>query len=173
MSTETNRPDDEREIRQLIAEQAEAICAKNVPRIMACYAPDVVFFDVKPPFQIRGADDFRLIWEQCLPCFPDTFQIERRDLRVLVDGDLALAHWLFRFSGMEREHPAAQSWYRTSACYQRKRGRWQVVHEHVSVPFDPHTSLAVFTLDPESPPASTNPASCLSECTPQKPGPDA
>jgi uncharacterized protein (TIGR02246 family) len=173
MSAKTNQPDDESDLRQLIAEQAEAICAKNVPRIMACYAPDVVFFDVKPPYQTRGADDFRLLWEQCLPCFPDTFQIEQRDLRVLVNGDLAMAHWLFRFAGMDWDHPAAQSWYRTTACYRRKLGRWQVVHEHVSVPFDPRTSLAFFTLDPESHPAPTNPTPCSSECAPNQPGPDA
>ena len=68
---------------------------------MSCYARDIVFFDCKPPFQTRGADAFRRIWEACLPFFPASFGIESRDLRIFVGGDSAFAHWLFRFSGME------------------------------------------------------------------------
>jgi len=41
-----------------------------------------------------------------------------------------------------------QTWLRTTACYQRKQGCWQIVHEHCSVPFDPETSRAAFTLEP-------------------------
>ncbi len=103
---------------------------------------------MKPPFQTRGAEAFRRIWETCLPYFPASFGIEHRDLGVMVSGDLALAHWLFRFTGMEKNHPAMQTWLRSTAGYQRRQGKWQIVHEHCSVPFDPETSKAVFTLNP-------------------------
>jgi uncharacterized protein (TIGR02246 family) len=147
MTTETTKTPDEAQIRQLIADQQSAICAKDVDRIMAHYAADVIYFDCKPPFQTKGAADFRRIWEQCLPYFPASFGIENRDLRVFVSGDLALAHWLFRFTGMQEDHPAMQTWMRISAGYQRQRGRWRIVHEHCSVPFNPETSKAVFTLE--------------------------
>jgi ketosteroid isomerase-like protein len=148
MTTKTTNTHDEAQIRQLIADQASAICAKDIDRIMAHYATDVMFFDCKPPFQTRGAQAFRRIWEECLPCFPDSFEIERRDLSIIVSGDLALAHWLFRFTGKEKDHPAMQTWMRLTGGYQRKQGRWQIVHEHCSLPFDPETSQAVFTLEP-------------------------
>jgi len=147
MTTETTQAHDEAEIRQLIADQISAICAKNVDRIMARYAEDVVYFDCKPPFQTKGAEAFRRIWEECLPCFPASFGIETRDLNIFVSGDLALAHWLFRFTGEDKDHPALQTWMRLTTGCQRKEGKWRIVHEHCSLPFDPHTSQAVFTLE--------------------------
>jgi len=109
----------------IIADEASAICAKDIDRIMSYYDPDVVFFDVKPPFQTNGADALRRIWEECLPYFPDSFG-ESRDLSIIVSGDLAIAHWLNRFTGMEPNHPAMQT------CCGSPRStignRWQIVH---------------------------------------------
>jgi len=105
---------------------------------------------VKPPFQTTGADAWRRTWEASLPYFPDSFQTEMRDLSLTVSGDLALAHWLFRFTGMEQDHPVMQTWIRITAGYRRIRGKWQIVHEHASVPFNPQTAQAVFTLNPSS-----------------------
>ncbi|MBD2020477.1 nuclear transport factor 2 family protein [Leptolyngbya sp. FACHB-36] len=147
MTTETTHTQDEAQIRQLIGDQQRAICAKDVDQIMAYYATNVIFFDCKPPFQTQGTDAFRRTWEECLPYFPNSFGTEIRDLNIVVSGDLAIAHWLLRFTG-EEDHPAMQTWLRFTAAYQRQQGKWQIVHEHCSVPFDPHTSQAVLTLNP-------------------------
>ncbi|MBW4683805.1 MAG: nuclear transport factor 2 family protein [Komarekiella atlantica HA4396-MV6] len=138
----------EAQIRQLIAEQQSAICAKDVDQIMSHYATEVIIFDVKPPFQIKGKGAFRRVWEECLPYFPDSFEIETRDLNITVSDDLAVAHWLSHFTAMEPDHPAMQTWMRITAVCQRNQGEWQILHEHISVPFNPETSQAAFTLDP-------------------------
>jgi ketosteroid isomerase-like protein len=151
-TTESAQVHDEAQLRQLIADQLSAIGAKDLDRLMHHYAADVVVFDVKPPFQTTGAEAWRRTWEASLPYFPDAFQTEMRDLSLTVSGDLALAHWLFRFTGMDKDHPAMQTWIRISAGYRRIRGRWQIVHEHASVPFDPQTAQAAFTLEPQSNP---------------------
>jgi ketosteroid isomerase-like protein len=49
---------------------------------------------------------------------------------------------------MEKDHPAMQTWIRNTGGYRRIQGRWQIVHEHCSVPFNPETSKAVLTLEP-------------------------
>ncbi|WP_193196735.1 YybH family protein [Nostoc sp. MG11] len=137
----------EAQIRQLIADQQSAICTKDVNQIISHYATEVIIFDVKPPFQIKGKDAFRQIWEQCLPYFPDSFEIETRDLNITVSNDLAVAHWLSHFTGMEPGHPAMQTWMRITAVCQCHQGEWQILHEHISVPFNPETSQAAFTPD--------------------------
>ncbi len=147
MITKSTIASNEAQIRQLIDDRQRAICAKDIDQIMAYYSPDVVVFDCKPPFQTQGTDAFRRIWEECLPYFPASFETEIRDLNICVSGELALAHWLLRFTGMEEEHPATQTWLRFTAGYQQQQGKWQIVHEHCSVPFDPHTSQAVLTLN--------------------------
>ncbi len=148
MTTRSTITSNETQIRQLIADQQSAICAKGIDRIMNYYTTDVIFFDCKAPFQTLGADAFRRIWEECLPYFPASFETQIRDLNIFVSDDLALAHWLLRFTGMEEDHPAMQTMLRFTAGYQQQQGRWQIVHEHCSVPFDPHTSQAVLTLNP-------------------------
>jgi ketosteroid isomerase-like protein len=148
MIASTTTTQDEVQIRQLIADQQSAIGAKNIDRILAPYLTEVVVFDAIPPFQTKGVDALRHTWEECFPCFPDSFEIETRDLNIAVSGDLACAYWLFRFTGMEQDHPAMQTWMRITSICQRNRGKWQIIHEHISVPFDPETSKATFTLNP-------------------------
>jgi hypothetical protein len=67
-------------------------------------------------------------------------------LAVSVSGGVALAHWLFRFTGKDKEHRAMQTWFRTTAGYRMDQGKWRIVHEHCSVPFDPYTAQAALTL---------------------------
>jgi ketosteroid isomerase-like protein len=136
------------EVRQLIDDQMRAIRAKDLDRLMRHYAADVAVFNLRPPFQITGAEAWRRVWEAGLSHFPDSFQTELRDLSVTASGDLAVAHWLWRFAGMDKDHPAVQTWMRHTAGYRRTRGGWQIVHEHISVPFNPETGRAAFARDP-------------------------
>ncbi|URD53561.1 nuclear transport factor 2 family protein [Chroococcidiopsis sp. CCNUC1] len=146
-TAENTQTTNEAQIRQLIADQQRAICTKDVDWIMSRYANEVILFDVKPPFQTKGKDAVRQLWQDCLPYFPDAFEMETRDLTIAVNDDLAVAHWLFRFQG-EQNHPAMQTWMRATAVCQKERGNWQILHEHISVPFHPETSQAAFTLNP-------------------------
>ena len=147
-TTESALTRDETQIRQLVADQLDAIRAKDLDRLMRLYAEDAVVFDLKPPFQTDGAVAWRRTWEACLPYFPSGFQLQTRSLRVAVGGEVALAHYLWRITGLEEGHPAMQTWYRSTTGYRRIQGKWRIVHDHCSVPFDPMTSQAAFTLDP-------------------------
>ena len=147
MTTVNTITTNEAEIRQLIVDQQLAICTKDINQIMSRYAIEAVIFDVKPPFQTKGKDAIRQLWEDCLPCFPESFGMETRDLTISVNDDLATAHWLFHFTG-EQDHPAMQMWMRATAVCQKKEGNWQILHEHISVPFDPSNAQAIGTPNP-------------------------
>jgi ketosteroid isomerase-like protein len=142
MAPEKSASRDQAEIRRLIADQQKAVCAKDIGGIMAHYAAEVVVFNVKPPFQTRSAKDWRREWETSLSHFPSSFGTEMRDLTITLSCDLALAHCIWRFTGMP-----GQTWIRDTAIYKRKQGKWRIVHEHYSVPFDPETK-AVFAVEP-------------------------
>lgn len=148
MTTTSTITTHEAQIRQLIADQQHAICTKDVKQIMSYYANEFIVFNVTPPFQINVREAYRQVWEACLPYFPNSFGIEMQNLNVTVRDDLAIAHWLSHFTGMEPNHPAMQTWMRITAVYRHNQGNWQIVHEHNSVPFDPETSQAAFTLNP-------------------------
>jgi ketosteroid isomerase-like protein len=140
MTIATPKTQDEAQIRQLIANQSQAICDKNLDQIMANYAPDIAIFDMTPPLALRGIDACRHMWETSLPYMPTSFSMEQQELSITVSGDLALAHWVSRFTGIEPDHPAAQMWLRITAACQRHEDGWQIIHEHVSVPCVPDSS---------------------------------
>jgi uncharacterized protein (TIGR02246 family) len=147
MTPPTTAVCNEDHIFQLISDWARAICAEDLDRIMSHYAANAVIFDAVPPFQTEGKDAYRRTWEASLAHLPTSCELETRDLRITVSGDLAVAHWLYRFTGPHKDHPALRSWLRATIGCERKEGKWRIVHEHTSVPFDPETREAVFSLD--------------------------
>src|SRR5271169_5064575 len=128
---------DEQQIRQVITDWTSAQCARDIDRLMSHYATEVVVFGVNPPFHTTGAAAWRRVWEAALSHFPASFGVEIRDIIIVVSGDLALAHWQLRYTGMGAEHQATQTWLRTTVGYVRRKDRWQILHEHHSVPFNP------------------------------------
>ncbi len=122
--------------------------AKDVDGLMACYTGDVRVFDAIPPHETSNAEDYRQIWEGCLGCFPDGFELEIHDRQLTVEGNLAFSTCLFRFIGMPGDDPSMKSYLRATQCLRKVGGAWKIAHEHISVPFNPFTNEAVFILDP-------------------------
>ena len=133
---------DEQPIRELIANQHRAICRKDIGGILSCYAAGAIIFNVKPPSQMANGDGWRAVWETSLSHFPASFGTETRDMAIAVDGSLAVAHYLLRFTGLGN-----QAWLRQTVAFRKEQGAWKIIHEHVSAPFDPETSKVVFESD--------------------------
>jgi uncharacterized protein (TIGR02246 family) len=143
MSTEQRRQD-EAAIRALIAKWSRAVEAKDAQAIVEDYCPEALLFDAIPPAKTRGRQAIAELWAQCFPYFPPRFRSEHKDLEVTVDGDVAFAHGVHHFVPEPADHPAGATWMRATICLKRVEGRWVVVHEHVSVPFDPMSGRAAF-----------------------------
>lgn len=131
---------DEAEIRALFAAWARKLEARDLDSMMAGYSPDIVLFDVNPPYKVRGIEAYRASWEACLACLPEKFTSEHRDLEITVSGDAAFAHCLHHIVPVgDASHPMAQTWVRVTVGLHRIDGQWKAVHEHVSLPFEPMT----------------------------------
>lgn len=138
-----NAEGDETEIRALMTAWARALEARDVDGLAAAYAPDIVLYDVKPPFRIDGVAAYRKVWEDCLPYFPKCFRSRHDGIEVRVSGDVAFAFGLHKVEPLDDEPWAGDSWIRVTVCLQRIDGAWRVVHEHVSIPFDPLSGQVV------------------------------
>jgi uncharacterized protein (TIGR02246 family) len=139
---------DSAEIHQLVEKWRAALAARNLDELAKHYSSDILFFDAVPPYQHRGVEAYRRTWEAMLPHLPSKIASEIRDLTITVDGDVAFMHCLNQIINAETGNAATCGWVRVTACYQRQRGSWNIVHEHVSIPFDPMTSQAVFIREP-------------------------
>ena len=147
MSDSVNNSNDEQTIRQMMQDWSNALERLDVDAMMTEYAEDTVLYDAIPPYKTVGLSAVKAAWKNCLPHFPENFRSEHRDVVVHVEGDSAFAYGLHHFV-TETPHPAGQTWMRFTIGYRRVDGRWKVVHEHVSVPFNPMTEKVFYVTDP-------------------------
>lgn len=140
---------DEPEIRRLIAAWSAALEAKDADALTADHLPDSVLYDAIPPYKTVGKEAIRQVWANCLPYFPEKFQSEHRDIAIHVSGDVGLMHCLHHVVPIPADHACGQTWMRVTVGYRRIDGKWKVVHEHVSVPFNPMNNQAWFITNPE------------------------
>ena len=131
----SGRASDEAQIRALIDAWAEAIRAKDVDAVMSHFAADIVTFDLAPPLQCAGADALRQSLAAWFPTFRGPVGYEVRDLTITTDGDVAFCRSLNRISGTRTDGEKIDVWVRATVGLRRIDGRWQVTHEHSSVPF--------------------------------------
>jgi ketosteroid isomerase-like protein len=133
--TKTN-PDTRSEVGALLQLQSKVMGAKDIDRLMALYAPDVVYFDVVPPLQFVGADALRRRFQDWFDNFKGPMEMETRDLHVSAYTDSAVACWLSRARGTLQNGQQVGLWVRATSCLQRSNDKWLITHEHISIPVD-------------------------------------
>jgi uncharacterized protein (TIGR02246 family) len=136
------------QIRDLLQEWAKAVRAQDLDRIMAHYAPDVVACDAIGPLQFKGRDAYAKHWQTCFGLCPAPMAFDLRDLTVAAGDDVAFAHALVTCGPSGPENEDKTGAVRLTVCYRKIGGRWLVVHEHFSVPFDVETGQALCHLKP-------------------------
>jgi uncharacterized protein (TIGR02246 family) len=130
-------PDNEEQIRTLIERWAHAVHAGDMDGVLADHAPDIVMFDVPPPYEgVRGIDAYRETW-------PGFFEWQRRgaafeivSLEVTAGEDVAFAHALLRCGKQEELEANPENRLRLTLGLRKEDGRWIVAHEHHSFPSD-------------------------------------
>jgi ketosteroid isomerase-like protein len=123
-------PNDEAAIRALIANWADAICVGDIERIVADRTDDVVMFDVPAPIQEKGIHAYRDTWTlffRHTAAGPDRFRIS--ELEIVIGDEVAFAHGLLTING-------GAPHCRLTLGLKQLGGRWQVSHEHHSIPIE-------------------------------------
>ena len=140
---------DEASIRQLVGKMAEAIRTMDSEGLKACFAPDMVSFDVAgPPLQTVGADAKLNNWEVAFTVFKPPLDYEIRDLMITVGTDVAFGHSFNRFSGTLENGDRIGPWVRYTAGFRKIDGNWFIAHDQVSVPVDFGSGRALMNLEP-------------------------
>jgi len=137
----TARADPTADIKALEDRFVAAFKAKDVDGIMKVYAPGqtLLVFDVVPPRQYVGAAAYRKDWETFLGSFDGPITVELTSLDVGADRNLAYSHSIQRVAGTDKQGKKLDLTVRVTDIYKKTRGRWQIIHEHVSVPVDLET----------------------------------
>jgi ketosteroid isomerase-like protein len=136
------------DVRALLDSQSEAIRIKDIDRLMSVYSQDIIYFDVVPPLRYAGSDALRRRFLQWFNGYEGSIGMEIRDLNILASGDIAVAYWLSRASGILKNGHEVGSWVRATSCCQRSNRRWLITHEHISLPVDFVSGSAAMDLVP-------------------------
>lgn len=75
------------EIQALINTYREAVMTKNVDKVMALYADDIVSFDAIKALQFKGKAAYRAHWEACMQMCPGPHVFEFHEIAIETAGD--------------------------------------------------------------------------------------
>ncbi len=120
-------------LRKLDEVELAGIRKREVKFVDTVYAPDVVMFPVYGPFKVEGLDRVREAWRSLYDTFAAITRCEWSERRYLASG--AASAWmtcLWSLEGSNSDGQPLEMVLRVTRQYERRRGRWVVVHEHLS-----------------------------------------
>jgi ketosteroid isomerase-like protein len=119
------------EIRALLEAWAAAVRRHDMPAILALHAPDIVMFDLPPPLQAKGLEDYKKTWDLFFQSHKVSQAFDIEELSILAGGDVGFAFGIMRCGA--GQDPAGFQ-FRVTIGLRRIDGAWCVVHEHHSLP---------------------------------------
>ena len=148
MKPEQSLIPEESAVNAVIDAMAKAVRAGDVDAMLAQCAPGIVIFDMVPPIKHEGEDSIRALWSKTLEPFQPPLEFEFKEVDITIGGNVAFARCFSRFGGTRSDGTRVANWMRSTLGFQKVDGRWRIVHQHVSVPFDMQTGKAMLELEP-------------------------
>ena len=136
--------DDKSSIEALETQFRDAFITKDVNAVMELYAPGthLFVFDVSPPRQHVGWQDYKKDWQELLAAFPGPITFSISDLDITVVGSVAYSHSIQTGQLTGKDGSKVDLVARVTDVYRKLKGKWLIVQEHVSVPVDLATQKA-------------------------------
>jgi len=123
---------DESKIRALIEAWAAAVRRHDLSDILAHHEPDIVMFDVPPPLQSRGMDEYKKTWDLFFRYHKPSQAFDIEELAITAGQDVAFAVAIMRCSDAFSEEGGFL--FRLTIGLRKIDGDWRITHEHHSVP---------------------------------------
>ena len=92
MATNLQRTRADASVRDHLETLAQAIRDKDVDALMTRYAPDIVVFDVIPPFAVQSAANYRKNFERWFASMQGPIDYEMNDLHISMSESHAFCH---------------------------------------------------------------------------------
>jgi ketosteroid isomerase-like protein len=121
----------ERQIRALIETWADAVRRHDIPGILAHHEHDIVMFDLPPPLQSKGMEEYRKTWDLFFKYHKPSQAFDIEELTISADEDVAFAFAVMRCGAGSKPGGFL---FRLTIGLRRIDGDWRVTHEHHSVP---------------------------------------
>jgi uncharacterized protein (TIGR02246 family) len=127
---------DQAAIFHLIATWAAAVRRRDIAGILQNHSPDIVMFDVPPPFQSQGIDAYEKTWDQFFSWSSDPIPFDITEMSITAGSDVAFAVATMRCAGPNADGKPEELAFRLTIGLRKIDGDWIITHEHHSVPAD-------------------------------------
>jgi uncharacterized protein (TIGR02246 family) len=134
MEEPRSRAADEAAVRKVVEDWAAAVRRRDLPAILRNHAPDVLMFDVPPPFQSRGIAEYGKTWDVFFAWAGDPAVFDIREMRIAAGSDVAFVAATMHCAARDRSAKDAELDFRLTIGLSKIDGAWTIVHEHHSVP---------------------------------------
>jgi ketosteroid isomerase-like protein len=126
----------ERQIKTLVEGWADAVRRHDLSSILAYHDEDIVMFDVPPPLQSKGMDEYKKTWDLFFKYHEPSQAFDIEELAITAGENVAFAVAIMRcgsgtFSGPPKEGGFL---FRLTVGLRKVDGDWRIAHEHHSVP---------------------------------------
>ena len=135
----------EKEIRALLNDALSAFKAKDLDKMMSFYdhSASLVAYDVVPPVQYTGWDSYKKDFGDFFALFDGPISDEVSDMAIAAEGNMAYSRMIEHVTGKQKNGQPMDMLVRVTDVYRKNKGKWLIIHEHVSVPVDLDSGKAV------------------------------
>lgn len=127
--------ENEIQILQIIEQWSKSVRELDLAGIRAHHDPDILMFDVPPPFLSRGIDAYMDTWQLFFSSNPERpipFRFE--DIEVTAGSDVAFATAKGKCVVVHRDDRDEPLEFRLTMGLKKIDGQWRIMHEHHSLP---------------------------------------
>jgi ketosteroid isomerase-like protein len=122
----------EAHIKALVEAWADAVRRHDLQSILAHHDRDIVMFDVPPPLQSRGLDEYKKTWDLFFGYHEPSQAFDIEELAITAGEDVAFAVAVMRCGSRTSGPP--EFLFRLTIGLRKVDDDWRIVHEHHSVP---------------------------------------
>lgn len=130
-----NHPE-EKIIRGLIDEWYAALGRGDAAGLAVAYADDVAVASLAPPLWVRGKQEYIKGMAGWFSTFDSPLKGEPEKLSIIAGDTVAFVNGYSHILGKKQDGTAIDLRTRLTLCFEKRNGKWLVVAEHASVPFD-------------------------------------
>src|SRR5437763_8871088 len=134
MGESRNGSSDEGLIRDLVESWARAVRNKDLAGVLRYHSPDMLMFDVPPPFQLKGIKDYETSWGLFFSWAHDPVVFDINEMNITACSDVAFVTAAMQCSGREASGEDIELDFRLTIGLRKIDDQWIIVHEHHSIP---------------------------------------
>jgi uncharacterized protein (TIGR02246 family) len=126
--------EDDAAVRKVIESWTAAVRRRDLQGILQNHSPEIIMFDVPPPFQSRGIEAYEKTWDQFFSWSSDPIPFNITEMNVTAGTDVAFVVATMHCAepGPNGEHIGLD--FRLTVGMRKIDSQWTITHEHHSVP---------------------------------------